>query len=114
MYFKTSEFRVTDTGYPNLIEDASVRRNLRDLMYTLNVLRGIIGCPITILSGYRSYLVNEMVGGSETSYHLKGRAADITCKKLHELLDYCLKLKESKIFVEVIYYPDKYFIHVAI
>lgn len=114
LYFQPSELRVTETGLPNYVEDHFVHFHLTRLTYTLNVLRGLVGCPITILSAYRSKEVNDAVGGSKTSYHTLGRAADITCNKLHELLELCLKLKESEIFEEVIYYPERNFIHVAI
>ena len=113
-YFQPSEFSVTDTGLPNLVNDLSVYNNLVPLSIILNTLRGIIGCPITILSCFRTKEVNSSVGGSLNSFHLVGRAADVTCNKLHELLDLCLKLQESQIFVEVIYYPERNFIHVAI
>ena len=114
LYFQPSEFRVTETGLPNYVEDDLVNFHLTRLSYTLNVLRGLIGRPIKILSGYRSIEVNEAVGGSKLSYHLFGRAADITCDKLHDLLELCHKLKESQVFIEVIYYPERNFIHVAI
>lgn len=35
--------------------------------------------PIIITSGYRSPAVNNAVGGSQTSQHCKGEAADIIC-----------------------------------
>lgn len=114
LYFQPAEFCVTDTGLSNSFDNALSLINTHTLLITLNALRGIINSPIIILSGLRSPEVNFAVGGSKSSYHLQGRAADITCNKLHELLDLCLKLKESKVFEEVIYYPDKNFIHVAI
>lgn len=43
----------------------------------LQPLRDAVGKPIRINSGYRSPKVNEAVGGSKTSDHMFGRAADI-------------------------------------
>lgn len=114
LFIKPSELLVTDTNLPNRVLDDNVHHNLTVLMYILNTLRVLVDCPITVLSGFRSEKVNAAVGGSKNSYHLQGRAADVTCDKLHELLDLCLKLHKSHIFEEVIYYPDKNFIHVAI
>lgn len=114
LYFTPKEFRVTDTGLPNFVTDDNVHFHLVRLKYTLNTLRGILGCPIIVNSAYRSPEVNSAVGGSKTSYHLFGRAADITCKSMPKLLELCMQLHESGIFVECIYYPDKNYIHVAI
>jgi hypothetical protein len=42
----------------------------------LQPIRNRIGFPIRISSGYRSPLVNKLVGGSATSQHCLGEAAD--------------------------------------
>ena len=42
----------------------------------LEKIRSIVG-PMTISSGYRCPALNKAVGGSQSSLHLKGRAADI-------------------------------------
>lgn len=52
--------------------------NLRRLCVDiLQPYRDVIGVPITITSGYRPPKLNEMIGGSTTSAHMDGRAADI-------------------------------------
>lgn len=56
---------------PEIIE------NLRYLVETaLQPIRNSFGFPIRINSGYRSPLVNKLVGGSATSQHCRGEAAD--------------------------------------
>lgn len=45
--------------------------------YVLEPIREKIGCPLVISSGYRSEKVNALVGGSKTSQHILGQAADI-------------------------------------
>lgn len=45
--------------------------------YVLEPIREKIGCPLVISSGYRSEKINALVGGSKTSQHLLGQAADI-------------------------------------
>lgn len=53
-------------------------RNMECLIETiLDPLREAYGAPIIVNSGYRSIPVNNAVGGSKTSQHLKGQAADI-------------------------------------
>lgn len=44
---------------------------------TLQPLRSELGIPIRVNSGYRCTLVNKLVGGSATSQHCLGEAADI-------------------------------------
>lgn len=45
----------------------------------LDSLREICGFPIKITSGYRCKAHNFVIGGKETSSHLKGKACDIYC-----------------------------------
>lgn len=55
-----------------------VVNNLQQLAkHVLQPLREAVGHEITVTSGYRSPKVNKAVGGSKTSDHLEGKAADI-------------------------------------
>lgn len=75
-YFSWTELQRTGTGLPNVAPDVA-RRNLRRLCYVvLDPLRRIVG-PIRVNSGYRSLAVNTRIGGSRTSAHMRGLAADI-------------------------------------
>ncbi|MDR1515568.1 MAG: peptidase M15 [Synergistaceae bacterium] len=47
------------------------------LVPMLEELRGVLGRPLVITSGYRCDRHNAAVGGSKRSLHLIGRAADI-------------------------------------
>ncbi len=44
----------------------------------LDPVRELWGKPITVNSGYRCHALNKAVGGSPSSQHLRGEAADIT------------------------------------
>ena len=56
---------------PEIIE------NLRHLTETaLQPIRNRIDYPIKINSGYRSVVLNKLIGGSATSQHCRGEAAD--------------------------------------
>lgn len=51
--------------------------NLKALcLNILQPLRDATGKSIVISSGYRSQTVNQLIGGSETSQHTQGQAAD--------------------------------------
>ena len=67
--------------------------NLKQLVANiLDPLREAYGAPIYVNSGYRCPVLNRAVGGSASSQHLTGEAADITAgskagnRRLYELL----------------------------
>lgn len=80
VYFSWRELQTTSTGLNNApTEDA--RANLYRLVQTvLDPLREELGVPIRVTSAYRSPRVNAAVGGSSTSRHMLGLAADIKAK----------------------------------
>lgn len=49
---------------------------LRTLCAVLEQIRDRVGGPIVIHSGFRTYLLNTLVGGARTSSHMQGWAAD--------------------------------------
>lgn len=81
-YFTLREFLRSDTAKRQGIDNTpsfEVVANL-DLLRTniLDPLRKEWGYPIRVTSGYRCPALNAAVGGSKTSQHMKGQAADIT------------------------------------
>lgn len=82
--FSYCEFEQSDYAYThgivNIISTMSVRGAIKELTTTiLQPLRDAWGKPITISSGYRCEELNKAVGGSKTSAHMTGYAADIQC-----------------------------------
>jgi len=60
--------------------------NLRRLCVDiLQPLREHVGVPITISSGFRPLELNTLIGGSTTSAHMDGRAADIIIEGIKPL-----------------------------
>lgn len=84
--FSFSELTHTDTGYNNIPDNMNIVRNLVRLSEFLQVIRNDLRLPIKVNSGYRSAEVNAAVGGSSSSYHTKGLAADIKCSDMDKLL----------------------------
>lgn len=78
--FKLSELIHSDTAniYKiNNMPDINSLDNLQELIYfCLQPIRDKIKKPMIITSGYRNSQVNKLVGGSETSEHKRGMAAD--------------------------------------
>jgi uncharacterized protein YcbK (DUF882 family) len=70
-------------GHPNVPPPECVV-NLRHLVQSvLDPLRAELG-PIRVTSGYRSPDVNRAIGGSSTSQHVSGQAADIVLVHDHD------------------------------
>lgn len=88
-YSKIAEARGLNNKPPTS-ERAIVEANLKALVeHILDPARRLLGNPIKVNSGYRSKEVNRAVGGSKTSQHMKGEAADITRgdnKRLFEII----------------------------
>ena len=63
------------------VPDADVSANLLLLARGLEVVRSVLGYPMHVNSGYRSPKLNAAIGGSRTSNHMKGLAADFTCRE---------------------------------
>jgi hypothetical protein len=76
-FFSWAEFEVTSTGLPNVAPERA-RTCIQILVqHVLDPVRRLLGRPVRVTSGYRSDAVNDAVGGSETSSHKTGEAADI-------------------------------------
>lgn len=67
-------------GLDNTPDSDEIYDNIKQACEALEVIREHFGKPIRILSCYRSLEVNQAVGGSKSSAHLKGLAADFTVK----------------------------------
>ena len=76
-FFTLAEFEVTSTGLPNDVPANVVPRLLALVTNILDPLRRALGRPVHVTSGYRSFAVNKAIGGSATSAHMQGEAADI-------------------------------------
>ncbi|WP_406859200.1 D-Ala-D-Ala carboxypeptidase family metallohydrolase [Streptomyces sp. HUAS MG47] len=61
------------------VSAATAKQNALRTMWKLEALRHALGdVPISVSSGFRSYACNSAVGGSSSSRHLYGDAADLT------------------------------------
>lgn len=122
-YFSIAEFLRSDaadkyqvSNMPADEELLAVLKNINALVNNvLDPLRAMIGRPIIITSGYRSQQVNDLIGGSKTSQHLSGKAADIhvqgyTSQQMdvvYQTIQMCYD------FDQLIFYPSKNIIHVS-
>lgn len=116
-YFTLKELTRSATAEAKGIDNAptpEVEKNLTLLVdNVLDKLREIYGKPITVNSGYRCPELNKAVGGSKTSDHVKGFAADITggSKEENERLFYLIKYNFN--FKQLIDEKDFSWVHVS-
>lgn len=80
-YFTIDEMCRSNTAKARKIDNTpneEVKKNLQNLIeHILDPLREKYGKPIVVSSGYRSEKLNRAIGGSKTSQHCIGQAADI-------------------------------------
>ncbi len=81
-YFSFQEFERSEKAARHAIDNSipdRLKGNVATLVdMVLDPLREAWGKPITVTSGYRCPELNRIVGGSKTSHHLRGMAADIS------------------------------------
>lgn len=116
--FDLAEFVKSDTatrlGIDNTPTFQEVENIARLVVNVLQPLRNAYGKPITVNSGYRCPALNKAVGGSTTSSHMKGEAADITAGSKEEnkvLFELVKKLNLS--FDQLIDEKDFSWVHVS-
>lgn len=79
----------------------------------LDPLREWYGKPIRVNSGYRCEALNEAIGGSKTSQHCLGEAADITAGSKEENKKLFEYIKDNLLFDQLINESDFSWIHVS-
>ena len=81
-YFSFQEFERSETATRYAIDNSmpeTAKANVAVLVdMVLDPLREAWGRPIYVNSGYRCPELNKAVGGSKTSHHMRGMAADIS------------------------------------
>ena len=83
----------------------------------LQPVRDRVQRPLRILSGYRPSELNKAVGGSPTSQHVLGEAADFTCDDVAGAFNDVMAMAlagDLRGIGQIIYYPAQGFIHIAL
>lgn len=122
-YFILAEFLYSDTANKHQVTNIPCDEELLAVLNNINALvdnvldplRAMIGSPIIITSGYRCQRVNELVGGSKTSQHLLGKAADFHVQGYTpQQMDVVYQTIQMYYdFDQLIFYPSKNIIHVS-
>lgn len=122
-YFKLSEFFKSNVAVEYNISNEPQQSEKDIICNYLNLLgscvldhiRQHVGRPIIITSGYRCPEINKLVGGSNTSQHMKGQAADFyvsgyTPQQMREVFNWII---DTLVYDQLIFYPKKNIIHVS-
>jgi hypothetical protein len=119
-HFTLAEFTYSQTasrmGLDNTpTEEAHV--HLQQLAQVMEKVRDICGAnPVQITSGYRSPAVNSVTGGSSTSAHMSGLAADFIIPAFGSPLDIChaLELYLDVLGIDQLIHEYDDWVHLAI
>lgn len=98
-HFSLEEMTRSETAIRKGIDNNAPADILDNLTFTamgLERIRSRLGKPIYISSAYRSPKLNAAVGGSATSDHMQGLAADFTCPEYGSPRDVCKAIQRWK------------------
>lgn len=97
-HFTLEELTITQVRSVSNDPSANIVSALTDTAMKMEAVRSVLGDkPILVSSGYRSPLVNRIVGGSPTSAHMAGRAVDFICPGFGTPLDVARAIVASDI-----------------
>jgi zinc D-Ala-D-Ala carboxypeptidase len=89
-HFTLAEFTGSDTaarrGIDNRLPDELIA-SAHDTCDMLERIRALLGVPVIITSGYRCHALNEAIGSSRSSDHIKAMAADIKAPEFGSAYD---------------------------
>lgn len=121
--FTLNELTHSSTANYHKVDNSPGRLELDNLKKLcekiLQPIRNKWGDSIFVTSGYRNPIVNRLVGGSTSSQHLNGEAADITVgskkdnKKLFDLIVKMIEDGEIKVG-QLISEKDYSWIHISL
>jgi hypothetical protein len=101
-WFSLEEFTASETAKRKGIDNSPTPEHLENIKRltkeVLDPVRQIMG-KISITSGYRSYALNNEVGGVLSSAHCTGNAADIYRSNIEELFEF---IRDNMIYDQVI------------
>lgn len=118
-HFTFQELTVTSKSKYKIANALFAREHIDNLSllanYVLEPVRAILNRPLIITSGYRCPALNKEIGGSTTSQHLNGTAADFVLGKTSTPLEEIyIKLKESPFLHYGQLILEKSWIHISL
>ena len=119
-HFTLAEFTYSQTASRMGLDNTptpEAHEHLYELAEVMESVRTLCGsCPVQITSGYRSPAVNTATGGSSTSAHMSGLAADFIVPAFGTPLEICKRLEPHLVELSVDQLIHEYgdWVHLAI
>lgn len=115
----TPNFTAGELGADHPAASPTVVTNLRRVAEWLQAVRDLLGVPIRVTSGYRTVVHNSEVGGSATSDHVTGLAADFVVDGLspfavYQALNKAQEARQLPAFDQLVYYALDNHVHVGL
>lgn len=116
-HFTLAELIHSQTASRRSIDNAptdTALANMRNILCPgLEQIRELLGKPILISSGYRGPVLNSAVGGSKSSQHMQGLAADFTCPSYGSPLAVAQLIKKSGLEFDQLIHEFDSWVHVS-
>lgn len=117
-HFALTEFTHSQTAARLGIKNVPNEEEIANLKALANVLEQVrIVCmrnPIIISSGFRSAKINRLVGGSSSSQHMLGQAADFTIPGFGHPFDVCAAIIKANIPFDQLIYEYESWVHMSV
>jgi zinc D-Ala-D-Ala carboxypeptidase len=115
-HFSLSELTASDiaarNGLDNTPPESLIAEGIALCEYELERVRLLVGCPVIVVSGYRSPEVNTLAKGASNSQHMKFQAADI--RTSHHTPDELFELiKQSSIRYDQLIQEFDSWVHIS-
>ena len=109
-HFSLEEMTVTQVrDVDNEPKGAVLLDALKNTAMRMEAVRSILGHkPIIVTSGYRSSLVNRIVGGSISSAHMSGHAVDFISPSAGSPREICEKIASSAILFDQMIWEESW------
>lgn len=116
-YFTMEELIYSSTALREGWRNKTTREAEENLLmlraHVLDPTREAMGIPIHVTSGFRTKQLNKELGGSETSQHMKGEAADISTLDFDKNLEMFRYIRDNLVFDQLILEDEGQWIHVS-
>lgn len=115
-HFTLEELIFSETALRKGIDNSpseEVKANLSELALTLEKVRELLGVPLHINSGYRGPKLNAAIGGSTTSAHMTGQAADFIAPQFGTPKDIAIEIAASDIEFDQLIFEGAW-VHIGI
>jgi len=116
-HFTLEEFSVSEVALREGIDNApppEVVANLLRLARLLEKVRVVLKKPMRITSGFRCPELNARIGGSKTSAHLDGRAADFICPAFGTPYAVAKKIAAARLGYDQMIHEYGRWVHIAV